>query len=326
MLNHKRYPAQILVLLLLTGELLIADIDPGGFQFTDGQVTVDIPFYTFNNQVILTVIVNDKVPLNFILDSGSAQAIFFDRKLASQLGIGFGRKIQFSGVGDNNIVTAYRARGVKLALPGVEGNMMGMAILATDYLEMKRFDIHGVIGYQLFARFAIKIDYQTRTLSLMEPSMYQSDGYQSLPVEIKDSKPYLNTSIGLNGYQNVPLNLMIDTGGSFGLSLINGSHPAIRPPEDAYKVLVGSGLGGNLQGYRGKATLKFNKELQTESDAIFINHREFSKKGKDNSRSGSIGNDLFKEYVVIFDYVNSKILLQPHKSDYYTGNYRLISN
>ncbi len=169
--------------------------EPGRFHFTSGQTSTEIPFYTFNNQVILPVVINGKVPLNFILDSGTAQAIFFDRKLARELGVGFGRRIQFSGVGTDHRVTAFRARGVKLGLPGIEGNMMGMAILNSDYLDMSRFDIHGIIGYQLFARFAIKIDYQKRILTLMEPTEYIPHGYQSLSVVIENSKPYINSAV-----------------------------------------------------------------------------------------------------------------------------------
>lgn len=320
MLNSKSCPSLILTLLIMNGIQLFADNDPGRFHFTSGQQKVEIPFYTFNNQVILSVVVNDKVPLNFILDSGSSQALFFNRKLARQLGIGFGRKIQFSGVGNNNLVTAYRARGVRLALPGVEGDMMGMAILNMDYLDMERFDIHGIIGYQLFARFAVKIDYQSRTLTLMEPNNYDSEGFQALPVEIKNSKPYLNTSIAMNEHKQIPLRLLVDTGGSFGLSLINGSHPAIRPPDNSQKILVGSGLGGKLQGYHGKAVLKLGEKLETESNAIFVNSTEFSKKGQDQDKCGSIGNDMFKKFVVIFDYVNARILFQVHKPNYYSLN------
>jgi len=322
MLNSK--PSLITVLILCYFQLTsIANNDPGRFHFTGGQHSVDIPFYTFNNQVILSVLINDKVPLNFILDSGTSQALFFDRKLATELGIGLGRRIQFSGVGSNNLVTAFRTRGVKLALPGVEGTMMGMAVLSKDYLDMKRFDIHGIIGYQLFARFAVKINYQTRTLSLMEPDQYKTSGFKSLPLEIKQSKPYLTTSVDLFEKQNVDLRLLIDTGGSFGLSLISGSHSAIRPPKQLPKVWVGAGLGGDIEGCIGKATLRMGKDLSTVTEAIFVSHKKFSKKGNDPEKSGSIGNDLFNNYVVIFDYVNARLLLQPHSPTYHTGNYQL---
>lgn len=146
MLANKPITAILLLLWLPFYLMASGNDEPGRFNFTSGQSKVEIPFYTFNNQVVIPVVINDKVPLNFILDSGISQALFFDRKLAQKLGVGFGRRIQFSGVGNGSTVTAFRGRGVKLGLPGIEGHMMGMAILNSDYLDMKRFDIHGLPG------------------------------------------------------------------------------------------------------------------------------------------------------------------------------------
>lgn len=286
------------------------DDDPGRFNFTSGQSKVEIPFYTFNNQVILAVTVNDKVPLNFILDSGTAQAIFFDRKLAQELGIGFGRRIQFSGVGNHNNVTAFRGRGVKLNLPGIEGHMMGMAILGTDYMDMKRFDIHGIIGYQLFARFAVKIDYGNRMLTLMEPNKYNVTGYHGFDIQIENSKPYLKSFICLENNPDILLKLMIDTGAAFGLSLINGTHPAIKPPDKTAKIRIGSGLGGEFKGFKGTAIVKLSKEITSKVVAYYVDLKDFSKKDVDPGKMGSIGGDLLKNYIVIIDYVNSRILFQ----------------
>lgn len=73
-------------------------------------------------------------------------------------------------------------------------------------------------------------------------------------------------------------------------------------------------------GYQGKAILRLNDRLRTESTAIFINPKEFSRKGEGQGKQGSIGNNLFNHYVVILDYINSKILLQPHQQSVYTRN------
>ena len=286
-------------------------MEPGRFNFTSGQARVEIPFYTFNNQVILSVKVNDKVDLNFILDSGTPQAVFFDRKLAQKLGIGFGRKIQFSGVGNHNYVTAFRTRGVKLALPGVEGYKMGMAVLSSDFMDMQRFDIHGIIGYQLFVRFAVKIDYQRRILTLMEPDQYSTKGFQAFSMQLENSKPYMNSEVRLNDNQEVSMKLMIDTGAAYGLSLITGTHPAVKAPAKSKKVRLGSGLGGEMKGFKGWATLILNDELNTEVETFYVKPKDYSRKGIDSNKMGTIGANLLNRYTVIIDYINSKILFQP---------------
>ena len=288
------------------------EIEPsiGRFDFTNGQTKVEIPFYTFNNQVILSIRVNDKVSLNFILDSGSPQAVFFDRKLATDIGVGLGRKIQFSGIGNTNIVTAYRARGVRLSMPGVVGNMMGMAVLNSDNMDMKRFDIHGVIGYQLFARFAVKIDYTQRILTLMEPFIYDDSHFQTMDLEIINTKPYIHSKLYLENSRQVPLKLMIDTGSAFGLSLITESHPDIQFPRKSKKLKLGTGLGGEIKGVRGQSTIKFGTQLVADTETFYMSPKQFSKKGLQQEKMGSIGGAVLNKYVVIIDYINSKFLLR----------------
>ena len=310
----------LLVCYIMVQTTYLISAEPGRFNFTSGQQQTEIPFYTFNNQVVLSVLVNDKVRLNFLLDSGTPQAIFFDRKLAKELGIGFGRRIQFSGIGNSHIVTAFRARGVKLSLPGVEGDMMGMAILSQDYLDMRRFDIHGIIGYQLFTRFAVKLDYLRRIATLMEPEGYPSEGFRAFDVEIQNSKPYITTKVTLETAPEIPLRLMIDTGGSFGLALVNGSHPGIQPPDTADKTVLGNGLGGELKGYLGTATLNLGKQFDTKSIAIFLDPKEYSRKGRDPGKFGSIGNNLLKDFIIILDYVNSRLMLQRQDETLLTRN------
>ncbi len=111
---------------------------------------------------------------------------------------------------------------------------------------------------------------------------------------------------------------MIDTGGSFGLSLLNGIHPEIKPHRQSPKVRVGSGLGGEILGFNGKAVIRLNDRWYTESKTIYIDEKDFSKKGKDQHKQGSIGNELLREFVVIFDYVNARMLLQPYKQELLT--------
>jgi hypothetical protein len=289
----------------------------GRFDFTNGQTEVEIPFYTFNNQVILSIKVNDKVSLNFILDSGSPQAVFFDRKLATDIGVGLGRKIQFSGIGNTNIVTAYRAMGVNLSLPGVEGHMMGMAVLSSDYMDMKRFDIHGVIGYQLFARFAVKIDYTHRVLTLMEPFIYDNSCFHTMDLEVINTKPYIRSQLYLENSQHVPLKLMIDTGSAFGLSLITESHPDIIMPRKSKKLKLGTGLGGEIKGVRGQSTIKFGSQLVSDTETFFMSPKQFSKKGLHQEKMGSIGGAVLNKYVVIIDYINSKFLLRENPNPGY---------
>jgi len=295
--------------------------DFGRFNFTvAGQKKVEIPFTLFNNQIVIPLKVNGNIPLNFVLDSGTSQAIFFDRHLARDLEINLGRKIQFAGAGSSRMVMGKRSTGVEMELPGgVKGEGMGLVVLNADYLNMRRYDLHGIIGYQLFVRFAISIDYVNKVLVLMEPDQYTATDFHPFDLSIEQSKPYIQTSIKLANNSLVPTKLMIDTGAAYGLSLITGAPPAIRPPKSASKVRLAAGLGGEIYGYHGITQLKLSPTLVPEVVTFYISPEEYTKKGGSLiNKTGTIGGNFLKNHVVIIDYINGKLYLKPQSPAYLT--------
>ena len=254
------------------------------------------------------------------MDSGTSQAILFDRGLARDLEINLGRKIQFAGAGSSRMVMGRRSTGVEMELPGgISGEGMGLVVLNSDYLHMHRFDIHGIIGYQLFVRFALSIDYVNKVLILMEPDQYKSDGFHPFDLTIEQSKPYIKTNIMLANNSLVPTKLMIDTGAAYGLSLITGAHPAIRPPKSASKVRLAAGLGGEIYGYHGITQVKLSPTLVPEVVTFYISPEEYTKRGgRLINKSGTLGGDFLKNHIVIIDYINGKLYLKPHSPAYLT--------
>ena len=181
-----------------------------------------------------------------MLDTGSRQAILFDLKLAKDLGIDMGRQISFSGVGNERQVSAFRTTGVTLGLPGIEGKRMGMVVLNQDYLSLKSYDIQGIIGYQFFYRFAIKIDYKNRVMTITDPGIFKPDKEATAyNVDISSNKPILRAKAGFGGETLHACNLLIDTGASYSMSLFLGSSPAFDKKRIKGGIRnVGKGLGG----------------------------------------------------------------------------------
>ncbi len=299
-----------------------AGYHPGRFDFiVKCKKSLEIPFYTFNNQIVIPISINDGVPLNFVLDSGTSQAILFDKQLAKDLKVELGRKIRFSGAGSNNLVIAHRSTGVKLALPGISGENMGMVVLNRDYMDMKRFDIHGILGYQIFTRFAVAIDYGRRVLTLMEPQAYHPRGFYEFNLKVEGAKPYIYTEIITGLQESIRVKLLMDTGAAFGLSLITGSHPLLLAPPSLEKVRVGTGLGGEIKGYKSLSRIKIGANAHPEVETVYIHPREYSEKGKLNKSSmGSIGGAFLRDYQVIIDYINQKAYLKPLAAEFLTDN------
>jgi hypothetical protein len=135
-----------------------------GFVIADGKKRVEIPIQIQNNLVVVPVILNDVLPLKFIVDTGVRTAILTQKAFSDILNLPYSRKYSVSGPGGEKIIDAYVTNNVSIALPGVSGKGHALLVLDQDYLELRNYlgtDVHGILGYELFSRFIVKIDFNT---------------------------------------------------------------------------------------------------------------------------------------------------------------------
>ncbi len=134
-----------------------------GFTLSNGKKRVQIPIEVYNNLVVVPVVLNGALPLKFILDTGVRTSILTQKTFSDILNLQYSRKYSISGPGGDKLVDAYVTNNVSIDLPGVSGKGHAMLVLAEDYLELRNYlgtDVHGILGYELFSRFIIEIDYQ----------------------------------------------------------------------------------------------------------------------------------------------------------------------
>src|SRR5687768_15162471 len=173
-----------------------------GFRLTNGKKRVQIPIEVYNNLVVVPVVLNGALPLKFILDTGVRTSILTQKTFSDILNLHYSRKYSISGPGGDKLVDAYVTNNVSLDLPGVSGKGHAMLVLAEDYLELRNYlgtDVHGILGYELFSRFIVMIDYRNKRLTLMNPSGFKrKKGYEKISISVEDTKPYFTTQIVLN--------------------------------------------------------------------------------------------------------------------------------
>jgi len=103
--------------------------------------------------------------------------------------------------------------------------------------------VHGILGYELFSRFVVKIDYEARTLTLMAPHKFKpSKKYTRLPITVEDTKPYYVAEVKINDTTSISAKLMVDTGASHGLFLDPESNSKIVVPQKSIASVIGRGL------------------------------------------------------------------------------------
>lgn len=292
-----------------------------GFSLADGKKKVEIPIEIYNNLIVVPVVLNGALPLKFILDTGVRTAILTEKTFSDILNLAYSRKYTISGPGGEQIIDAYITNNVSLELPGVSGRGHALLVLGQDYLELRNYlgtDVHGILGYELFSRFIIEVDYEKRVLTLMLPRYFKKKRkYQSIPIRIEDTKPYITTSVILADGTKLSAKLLVDSGASHGLMLEPTSDPRIEVPDNTVSSIIGRGLGGEITGRIGRIqNLKLGSHEIRNVIASFPDPNSYfdSLKLGATKRNGAIGGEVLSRFTVIFNFPEEELYLKKNSS------------
>lgn len=291
-----------------------------GFRFVDDRAKrVEIPFELHSNLVIIPVTINDGPPLKFILDTGVRTAILTNEVYVDSLPKPNDREINLLGVGSMGEVTAYVTNNVSFSIDGVRADGNAMLVLKEDYLQLDSYlgvRVHGILGYDLFSRFVIEIDYNNLLLTIHNPDTFKPRRkYTEIPINVEDTKPYLEACLTMNDSARLPVKLMIDTGASQPLMLSTSSAEKIQVPEKNVKGYLGRGLSGEIYGAMGRiACLGFDEFMLVEVISSFPEDSSMHAMFSERKQNGNIGGEILKRFTVIFDYANEKLYLDKNRA------------
>lgn len=293
-----------------------------GFQMTNRRARrVTIPFELHSNLVIIPVRVNDGEDLKFILDTGVRTAILTNQGFVDGIPEVGDRVITLMGVGDQGEISAYVSSGVSFDLPeGVAATGNSILILKDDYLQLDSFlgtRIHGILGYELFSRFVVEIDYMRQQIVLHRPDKFRPRrSFQKIPISVEDTKPYLpGVVLQLNDSTTLTNKLMVDTGASHSLMLNRQSDARITVPKRHISGYLGRGLSGEIYGQMARVPqLRIGKYTMKEVTSSFPEANAFMEAVTERTgNQGNIGGSVLKRFRVIFDYANGALYLKKNR-------------
>ncbi len=309
--------------MLLTCACLLPRTSPAqilGFKIEGDKNQIKIPFEIYNNLIVIPVVVNDRLPLRFVLDTGVRTTILTEKVYSQLLNLEFTKKYTIAGLGETPLIEAYITSGVSLTLPGVKGEGHAMLVLEEDYLELRNYlgtEVHGVLGYELFSRFIVGIDYDRRILTISTPDKFKKKRrWLTVPISVEDTKPYVNARISYKSdpQDTLQLKLLIDTGASHGLILNRETDPQIHLPEKTLETSLGRGLGGRLNGRMGKLqSLAIGKACWEDVITTFPDEGYLldSLTGNTVFRNGSLGGDILSRFKIVFNFPLEEIYIKP---------------
>jgi hypothetical protein len=299
-----------------------------GFSLPPGKTKVQFPIEVYNNLVVVPIILNNQLPLKFILDTGVRTSILTEKAYSDILNLSYSRKYSIAGPGGEKLVDAYVTNNVSFDLPGVQGRGHAMLVLDQDYLELRNYlgtDVHGILGYELFSRFIIQVDYERKQLTLMLPDRFkEKKKFQWLPISIEDTKPYVTINLDMNDTTAVSAKLLVDSGASHGLFLETSSNPKIKIPERHVESIIGRGLGGVITGQISK--IKALKIGKYEIPHVITNfpdpnsYMDTLKLSRSVFRNGSVGGEILSRFTVIYNFPSEKIYFKKnsnYKKEFY---------
>ena len=295
----------------------------GNFQFfgknTEKQ---ELSFRLINNLIIVPLEINGK-ELSFILDTGVNKTILFNLTQNDSLGLNEIKKVFIHGLGDGEPVEALLSKKNTFKIKNLVNTNESLYVILKDAFNVSArmgTTIHGIIGYDLLKDVIAKIDYTNKKITFYNPKNFKQpkkcrkcDIY---PLEFYRNKPYVNINVDLNdSIKNVPVKLLIDSGGSDAIWLFENSKEVIKTPKKYFKDILGEGFSGTIYGNRSRVSkLTIGKFEVIEPTVSFLDSTSTLNARKFKKRNGSIGGDILKRFKVWLDYPNKQLILKQSAS------------
>ena len=270
-------------------------------------------FEYINNLLIVPVLMNDSVPMKFILDTGVRTTLLTEGN-DHHLDVAYNRTVKINGLGSAGEIEAYVASSVKLQLPGITGRGQTLIVLGKDYLNLRSHigqEVHGILGYDFFNHFVVKIDYITRKITVYESENFEPPRrFSMFPIQLVGGRPYLKASITQSDGSQISGRFLIDTGASHSLLLEADSSNSIRIPEKTLPTIVGWGLSGPIDGEMGRIKLFSLGKFTFKNTLVSYGSPMQPSVKAVSDRLGSIGGELLSRFTLIFDYQSEKLYLK----------------
>lgn len=302
--------APVLIILLMF--LSLPGLTANGYQFLDGTSRTAIKFELYRNLIVIPAQINDTVRVKLILDTGTRSLLLYGKRFASLPNLTSSRRLKVVGWGSPEGVDASISFPNEVRIGDIIGEGVAIAAITNRTLFEDKESIDGIIGYELFVKFVVEIDYRERMIYLFERMPRgRTREFTSVPLEINKAMPQVQSSIVLRDQSTVNLRLLIDTGSSLGLTLfskdkfLNHSGEVLHP--------IGRGLNGIVKGFDLYLKHFFLGNLKVRTGPSYVVNVD---EHPDDAFTycGSVGAEFLKKHVVIFDYPSSRMFLLSYKS------------
>lgn len=284
------------------------------FAFKDRRKGESIGFDFIKNLIIVPLYINDKGPFNFILDTGVGNLVISEPSLVDSLNLKNLSSTKVYGLGKDLEIEAFRTRQIDLRLKNARATSISTAILKKDIFNLSDYlgvKIYGLLGYNFFGSFDVKINYFSRRLYYSIPGSHLKKRGEKFDISIENLRPYIFADIVPMGSSAAKVKLVIDCGASHALSMDLINKVAFPLPEQTIQANLGIGLGGEISGTMGRVDQFSLGEFNFKNVISgFPKHDQLVFDLGLLRADGNLGAEILRRFTVTFDYTNSAVYLK----------------
>ncbi len=271
---------------------------------------VTVPMRIHGEHLIVDVSFNNREPVSFLLDSGAAATIM-DCSYADKLGLERISGMHALGVGGAEAID--RVTVDSMAVDEFSVSTLNVYCMDLNFISQMlglENELKGIVGFDLFARAILRLDYSGETVTLLNPETFDYTGSGTVvPGEVVNNLLYVDGVID----GDIEGRLRLDTGAAGGLHLHAGyfiNHGHFDRYEGVADIEM-AGAGGtsiiqivNVQSVsigdftvrNPVSTMNMSGETRTLMDTM--------------DAAATVGNQVFSQFIVFFDLPNSRLILE----------------
>ena len=279
---------------------------PAGAAIADGAPSATVPFRLLNDHIYIEARVDGKGPYTFIVDTGGHTVL--SPRLVAEVGLDAQGNAPASGAGEKIASTGFAKIG-EIAIGGVKMHDQTAFVMPVYDTAIEGIPVDGMVGFELFRRFGVKIDYRNSTLTFYDPKTFEpKDAGTLIPFKFYDHLPDVSGLI-----EDLPARFDIDTGSRGELDVCS---PFVRRTglrekyPNGLTASTGWGVGGVVNSYVVRlASLNLGGVVVPGPVGELSDARGGS--FSDTNYDGNIGTALLKGFIVTFDYAHERMYLKP---------------
>lgn len=264
-----------------------------GFFLPDSVREVTFNYRSVNNLIILPVRINENDVVNLVLDTGCRNLILFGKRFKNMIDTEEQRQISFNGLGQGKPARGFVTLENNVSFSKVIGKKIAIVVVPERNVFANYPIIDGIIGYELFLKFEIEVDFARHKITFRPASFsFPSTDFKLIPLRIEDSRPVVSCTIFFSETEEETCDLLIDTGSCLGLLF---TAPQTGRINRMNSVVLGRGLNGYVSGKK----LLANKVLLGD----FALHDLSTGVVRSASHHyASLGTEVLKDYTLLINY------------------------